>query len=352
MQILLVIILALIPALIWFRIWRGKNIGSRAKKYLLVTFGLGSLSVLFVLLVHYLLEHFPQLDILSFVTSTELPEKEKVLIVLVLVAILEEIAKFLVVYFLDKSKKLINSIHDAIRFSIVAALGFAFAENIYFFFRLGSLISIYQLLALFAFRSIITVCGHLIFSGIFGNFYGISKFSESYSTQEYWGNAKKLDKRTMSKEELKKKATFFKRFTIAKGLFFAVILHASFNFFLELQMVDKVLWLIILGVIFLIYLYKRRSGYLDLVYRRSKFAHMKDRDKDVVLEVIGTWYNEGKYIQVIKTCNRMLKKDPNNPIIQLFLNKAIDNQRFIDAYTAIRQLFIPKNYYEYMDDEK
>ena len=73
---------------------------------------------------------------------------------------------------------------------------------------------------------------------------------------------------------------------------------------------------------------------------------MNDRDKDVVLELMGTWYKEGKYLEVIKTCKRLLKKDPTNPVIRLFLNKAIDSQRFIDAYSAIRALFVRKDYLE------
>jgi hypothetical protein len=79
---------------------------------------------------------------------------------------------------------------------------------------------------------------------------------------------------------------------------------------------------------------------------------MRDRDKDVVLELLGMWYKEGKYLQVIETSKRLLKKDPHNPLIRLFLNKAVDNQKFIDAYTAIRNLFFPKNYLEGLDDEE
>jgi len=33
------------------------------------------------------------------------------------------------------------------------------------------------------------------------------------------------------------------------------------------------------------------------------------------------------------------------------LNKAVDNQKFIDAYTAIRNLFFPKNYLEGLNEE-
>jgi hypothetical protein len=78
---------------------------------------------------------------------------------------------------------------------------------------------------------------------------------------------------------------------------------------------------------------------------------MRDKDKDVVLELLGMWFKEGKYLQVIQTSKRLLKKDPDNPVVRLFLDKAIDNQRFIDAYSAIRNLFVPKNYYEGLNEE-
>lgn len=351
-QAAIVIILALIPALIWLRIWRGKRSTKRARRYMLLAFGLGALSVFPVFLVHWIWSTFPQTDIINLITQTEVSVKQKIIILFTIVAIVEEVAKFLVVLSIDKSSKLIRSIHDAIKFGVVAGLGFAFAENIYYFYTVGVNMQIVQFIALFTFRSLITVCGHLIFSGIFGNFYGISKFSRSYATQEYWGNTKKLDKRAMNDNELKKRASNFKKFMIAKGLVYAVVLHAIFNYFLENEMVGYVLWLIGISLVYLIYLYKRRSGYINVLYRRSKFSHMRDRDKDVVLELLGMWYKEGKYLQVIETSKRLLKKDPTNPLIRLFLNKAVDNQKFIDAYTAIRNLFFPKNYLEGLDEEE
>lgn len=349
-QAALVIVLALIPALIWLRIWSGKRASKQAKKYMLFAFALGSLTVFPVFFVHYLWEIFPQTDIFNIVSQAKIPTREKVIILFTIIAVVEEIAKFLVVYFIDKSTPLVKSIHDAIKFGIVAGLGFAFAENIYYFYTVGSGMPIYQFLALFSFRSLITVCGHLIFSGVFGNYYGVSKFSKSYATHEYWGNIKKMDKRALTDKELKRKAFVFRKLIIVKGLLYAVILHALFNYFLEQGMVSYVLWLIGLSLVYLIYLYKRRSGYITLLYRRSKFSHMKDRDKDVVLELLGLWFKEGKYMQVIETSKRLLIKDPDNPVVRLFLDKAIDNQRFIDAYTAIRNLFYPKNYYEGLNE--
>ncbi len=345
-QGIVVVILALIPALIWLRIWKGKKIERNAKKYIFIAFALGALSVIPVLLIDKLWKAYPQLDLIHYIIQIDFFAHEKVLVLVVFLAIIEEIAKFLVVLFIDKSKNLVNSIHDAIRYSIVAALGFAFAENIIYFYRFGINMEIYQFMALFSFRSLITVCGHLMYSGIFGNYYGMSKFAKSYATQGYWGNTKKLDKRALSDKQLKRKASWYRKRKIFQGLIFAAALHSGFNYFLEIEDITSVLWLLAVGLLFLIYLYRRQSNYISLLYKRSKLSHMNDRDKDVVLELLGTWYKEGKYLEVINTCKRLLKKDPSNPVIRLFLNKAIDSQRFIDAYSAIRALFVRKDYLE------
>lgn len=325
----------------------------KGKKYTFIAFALGAMSVFLVLLINFVGDLVPQLDVFNLVAQTNLSAKQKFLALFLFIAVVEEIGKFLVVLYIDKSTKLINSIHEAIRYSVAAALGFAFAENIHYFYSFGFEIALYQFLALFTFRSIITVCGHLTFSGIFGNYYGMSKFSKSFATQEHWGDLKKMDKRAMDDKVLVKRASKFQKLTIAKGLLFAVILHTGFNFFLEQGMITNVLWLIGIGLVFLIYLYRRRSGYISLIYRRSKIAHMKARDKDVVLELLGTWYKEGKYIKVIETSKRLLKKDPNNPVVQLFLHKAVDNQQFIDAYSAFRKLFVRTDYLKdfYEEDE-
>ncbi|MBN1494794.1 PrsW family intramembrane metalloprotease [Candidatus Peregrinibacteria bacterium] len=351
LQIILVVLLAFLPVVLWFFIWRRSILAGKTKKYVFLVFVLGALSVFPVFLVDYLWTVFPQTDLLTIIGRADIPKEQRIIILFVIVAVLEEIAKLLVVLFVDKTKNLVHSIHEAIKFSIVAALGFAFAENIHYFYNVGLKMELYQFIALFSFRSVITVCGHLVFSGIFGNYYGISKFSKSFSMQEYWGKTKKFDKRTLSDEDLLKRAVPFRIFTIAKGLFFAVLLHASFNYFLEMQMIENVLWLIFAGFLWLLYLFRRSSGYLHLVYVKSKNAHMRDRDKDVVLELLGQWYKDGKYLQVIEVSKRLLKKDPGNPVIRLFLNKSVDNQRFLDLYEALRKLFVRKNYFEGLDEE-
>jgi len=352
LQIILVVFLAFIPVFLWFFIWRKGILSGKTKRYILLAFVLGSLSVFPVFFIDYLWRTFPEYDLLNIIGQSGLPKEQRIMVLFMVVAVLEEIAKLCVVLFVDKTKNLVHSIHEAIKFSIVAALGFAFAENIHYFLNVGLKMDLVKFIALFSFRALITVCGHLVFSGIFGNYYGVSKFSKSFTMHEYWGNSKKFDKRTLDDKQLQKRANLFRIFTITKGLFFAVLLHTSFNYFLEVGDLRDVLWLILVGFIWLLYLFRRSSGFLELVYIKSKNAHMKDIDKDVVLELLGNWYKEGKYLQVIEVSKRLLKKDPGNPVIRLFLNKSIDRQRFMDAYEALRTLFVSKNYLEGLEEEE
>jgi RsiW-degrading membrane proteinase PrsW (M82 family) len=346
-QLVSIIILAAIPIFLWLWMWLGNKSSQIVKKYSAMAFLLGCFSVLPVLLIHYIWDKYPDVNIIGFISLSNLPVSEKLIILFVILAFVEEMAKFLMVFFLDKSKKLIQSIHDAIMYGVVVGLGFAFAENMYFFLTVGYGMKVHEFLALFSFRSLITVCGHLVFSGLFGNYYGISKFAKVFASQKHWRNFRKNDKRELNDQQLQYATLKFAIGAIGKGLFFAVSIHALFNYFLQKEMVTNLLFLLALSFFYLIYLYRQRSGYLGLLYRRSKISHMRDRDKDVVLELLGLWYEQEKYLQVIATCKRLLKKNPDNPVVLLFLSKAIDNQRFVDAFTAIKNLFVPK---DYLDD--
>lgn len=151
------------------------------------------------------------------------------------VGMLEEFVKNLVVRFSDEFK--IRSIDDALEFSIIVALGFAFVENILYFqdaleslrkgvIELGGFFSIVFL------RSTLSVAAHIIFSSIFGYFYGVAHFSSQIyknsvrSTQYFI--IKKLHQILHMKEE-----TLFHEEQLFLGMFTAMGLHAIFNSLLE-----------------------------------------------------------------------------------------------------------------------
>src|SRR6056300_927667 len=143
------------------------------------------------------------------------------------VGITEEIVKFLIVKITDKKyPQLIKTLSDSLKLGILAGLGFAFAENIIYFVRIWTRSGFDGLMGPFIFRSIFTVCAHLIFSGIFSYFYGISKFAKDFINFEKW----KGEKVTIVDYYN------FKRKNILKGLFLSMIIHAIFNTMLSIQL--------------------------------------------------------------------------------------------------------------------
>ncbi len=100
---------------------------------------------------------------------------------LIFLAFAEEYSKHLIVRFTDDDS--IQSIDDAIEFSIIVGLAFAFAENVLLYFpRLLAEGDTPTLLL----RSVLTVLMHAIASGIFGYFYGLAHFSVEESSTPPW----------------------------------------------------------------------------------------------------------------------------------------------------------------------
>lgn len=146
----------------------------------------------------------------------------------VVVGMLEEFVKHLVLRFSDEEK--IKSIDDALEFSILVALGFAFVENILYFQSseyVGKTFSLFVLS-----RSTISVMAHICFSAVFGYFYGVAKFSSAVYKQE---NEKKKHPfiEILHKILHLKGETLFHEEKMMVGMLSAMGLHAFFNSLLE-----------------------------------------------------------------------------------------------------------------------
>jgi len=70
---------------------------------------------------------------------------------------------------------------------------------------------------------------------------------------------------------------------------------------------------------------------------------MAPKDQDVVMELLGMWTNEGRYEEVIKICDRLLSRDPDNNVVKLFRAKAGDNQELKHFYTSLKAVFQKDN---------
>lgn len=360
-------IFAAIPAAVWFYIFFKKT--DQGKSIVALVFGLGCLTPPALLILQWLwdppletlkeglfqipfsekiiqlphifqqiLEITSKFNLSKFVETTFTGENSGFIAMFVLFAALEEIIKMYVIIKIDKKTLLIKTLDDSIRFSLASALGFAFAENIYYLYAYWPTISTGDLVNMYVFRSIFTACAHMIFSSIFGYHYGIGKFAIDITAQNKMAGATpSFSERMISKILGLPISQAFQQKMVLKGLGLAVFIHATYNYLLQFNKMLPVIIFVILGYAFLKYLLSRKAGNLMLAEdistkQKSSFAK---KDEDVVIELLGMWFNEKRYVDVIHICERLLERDPDNNVIKLFKAKAMDGLDDKDTYKTI-----------------
>lgn len=143
--------------------------------------------------------------------------------VIMIMAVMEEYIKHLLVRMFNDNK--LQSVDHAIAFSIFVGLGFAFAENIYYMTTMP-LFNVWM----FAGRSLFSTFGHVLFSAIFGYYYGVAHFSRPIAVNFEVEHHKlfSLPGWLFKIIPVKRKELFHAK-KIAEGLLIAMILHAGFN---------------------------------------------------------------------------------------------------------------------------
>lgn len=352
-ELIIAALLPVIPTLIWASILVGR---SKKHRSLLFTVFLGGtftvVPVLGVQAIYFkLIDLYPNLDFVASIKDTLLATSDIgsfsadfnlwIILLYVYVGLSEEIAKFLIVRYFDGTRPdLITTVNDSVYFAMLSGLGFAFAENIFYYYRLlGAGSDFAVLFSTFTFRSIVTMCAHALFSGIFGYFYGVSKFGKDFIKMKEWQGAtvKYLSFwRKIFRENL---ITTFKYVQLFWGLSLAMGLHAIFNLSLQVGRTVQVLILVVLMFAFLTYLMKSRAGKLKFILADKHVSTMRPEDEAVVMELIGHWYREGRYQEVVDICKRLLRRAPDNDVAKLFLAQAIDKKKQRQFWQALTGLF-------------
>ena len=337
-ELALVIALAAVPALIWsYLIFRGRK---TSRWVLLLAFFLGTLTVLpLVFLYDYLFVRFPELNVYNLIETNITEVHFAALASLIVVGILEELTKSGVVRIIDKTKIGIQTINDAVKYSILAGLGFAFTENIVYFYQIWmQSAGIGEFLFPVSFSSIFTVCMHMVFSGIFGYFYGIAKFARPILETNLWLGERSKSIQILSKILGSDEASAFRQVQTLKGLLLAMALHAAYDFALQFNQFLPVVILIGCSFLYLLYLLAHKAG--DIMFAASGGqTTMARRDVDVVLELLGMWTKEGRYKDVVDICQRLLMRDPDNKVVQLFQAKAMEEQKLANLESSVTSLF-------------
>ena len=326
---------AAVPAVIWLFIIFSK--AEKGKKTVLLIFLLGCLTAPALLGLQYLWDEFPQFNLAAFIENNVQSQNAMFMWTFVLFGAMEEIIKFYVVKAVDQKTLLVNRINDAVRFSLAAALGFSFTENIYYLYQFWPSVSQGELIGMYIFRSIFTTCAHMIFSGIFGYHYGIGKFTITLTEQQKITGKSSFITRLISELFGLSLTESFKQKMILKGLFLALFIHATYNYLLQFNAVLPVIIFVVLGFLYLQYLFSRKTGHLILTIDPSskKESAMAKKDEDVVVELMGMWFNEKRYVDVLHICERLLERDPDNEVVQLFKAKALDKMDDKDTYKKI-----------------
>lgn len=258
-------LLAVFPAATWGYIFYKKQPEDR--RSITITFVLGGLAVFPILLYKFLWKYFPDINIFSYAKNFEndlvgfsgvAMVPVSVIMVFAFIGVIEEVMKMSVVHAVDDGK--IREIDDAIEFSIIAALGFAFTENVVYFYNIWSTQGTEHLLVPFFFRWIFSTFAHVLFSAVFGYYYGIAHFATPLLQEELRNN-----KRTFwdwyNKVIRFRTVELFHEQKMFEGLFLAVLLHAVYNIFLEMNWTFIMVPYLVVGYLYVSHLFKIKENH-------------------------------------------------------------------------------------------
>ena len=227
---ILLAILAILPGLlIAFLVYRFDKYEKEGRMPLLICFGLGIASAL------------PALKLEEWGDSLGVSEHGGfwmlLLLSFIVIALTEELVKFIALITYPFPKKFFNEPLDGIVYAVMIGMGFATIENIIYADRFGTGTTIV--------RAFTAVPAHAVFAIIMGYFTGISKFDKKNKIRN-----------------------------LAMGLFFAVLIHGIYDLFILQQYYE---WLMVFATFTLLL-----SGFL--AYRLIKIHQKASPFKDVVIE--------------------------------------------------------------------
>ncbi len=343
------LIMAALPVLIWMYLLFNRD---RSQKItLLKVFLFGALSVVPLMVIQYSWLMFSDVSLYNTIEHSVNDIHLGFLMTFIAIGVFEEVTKFNMVRHLKWAKVEIKTINEAIRYLFVIALGFAFTENIFYFYTIFGSGQFNNLIAAFMFRSTFTAAAHMVFSGIVGYYYAIGKFGNPVLELDRWtGHRHKVLEWIQNKMGLQGKNIFHFGKTM-EGLLFAMGLHAVFNYALQLNKIGYAAAIVVVGFAMVIYLSKKRMTYLVFTEEeKARPSTIGKEEEDVVIELMGMWLNEEKFKEVIEICDRLAKRDPDNDVIKLFRARAVDLKKVARVKKAIHLLFSEEDYDVYQEE--
>jgi len=214
-------------------------------------FGFIAVSIFVGILVYFisLLEHALGVSLMKSVLS-----------IILFLTIIEEYVKHLVVRFMDDKK--IVDIDDAITLSAMVGLAFAVVETIIYAFATGDI-------SLIFYRSLLSLPIHIVASGIFGYFYGLSHFAKPITKKTVGEKTYRFNIKWIHKILTLKRSTVYEEEKLIEGFALATLFHAGCNILFEFNLAFLVIPVIACGVLILSYLYKRSHALYRLIHGRA-----------------------------------------------------------------------------------
>ncbi len=267
-RIFLAAILAVVPLMFWGLVFYKKQ--PERKTDVIRLFLAGAVSVAPLLAYKFLWQFFPWInafsythqfndDMIGFANITLIPMQ--VLLTFMIVGVIEEVAKYLAVR--NIHHKYMCSITDCMEFFIIAALGFAFTENIIYFFNIMSVRGVEEVMLPFIFRSLFSTFAHVMFSGILGYYYGLAHFAAPV-LHERWNKKDWTWIRWIAKTIGIKTPVLFHHEKMIQGLLYAIVAHAIFNIMLEMNWTFLIIPYLTFGFFLLMALFDNR--HVDKTY--------------------------------------------------------------------------------------
>ena len=271
LQIVGSIILAIVPAAIWGYIFYLKNPYKRS--VIFYAFFLGATGVFPILFYKYLWQFFPWINAFRYTQGFEasvigvsnfVSIPVSVVMTFCIVGVIEEAMKHIAVRAMGGDE--FRDIDDVIELSVLCALGFSFTENIMYFHNIWMNQGAHNLLVPFVFRSIFSTFAHVLFSGVMGYYYGISHFSTPILREQKKILWPKMMERIFGIDD----ELIFSAQNLAQGFLIAAGLHAIFNVFLEMNWTFLLVPYLIIGYMYLNYLFEKKENHKKYGYLTSK----------------------------------------------------------------------------------
>ncbi|MFC1616350.1 PrsW family intramembrane metalloprotease [Patescibacteria group bacterium] len=317
----------------------------RSRKRIIIVFIIGIFSIVPILALQYIWLLRPELNLYQTLQQSSSNVHLGFLYTFIAVGVFEEFAKFITLINLKWIKIPINNVNEAMRYALVIALGYAFSENIMYFMAMiktGQLASLYSV---FVLRSTFTIAGHMAFSSIVVYYYSIGKFGNPILEMDKWLGKKHSILSGIKRMLGFKEKNLFLFYSVLRGLLFGMIIHAAFNFALHFQKIDYAFIIVAIGFIWALYLSNKRQSYLVFTRQEEmRPSSIPKKEEDVIIELLGMWFQEEKYNEVIEICNRLKKRDPDNLVVKLFREKAKDARKIKRVRKAIKLLFSDEDY--------